>query len=213
MLRRIVGLTLALLLAVGCGKKATTEQQAAAAKSAEAEEIDKRARVVALELIQQAADDARKQREAEKQQRAAALQQLRQTALDHPGRFLEASDLQVVNDGKRRLTSVSLTNTSRFAMSDIRGTVDFHGGPDFHGDNGDVLAQVPVQLTGAIARGGSMIFSEQQHTLSGASIQLPKNPSVVTFTVTSVKLGPDDDLDPPLASPATDGGIASASTR
>ena len=85
-------------------------------------------------------------------------------------------------------TSMSLTNKSKFSMTDIRGTVDYHG-EDSHGNDSGIVAQVPVQLTGAIAPGASMVFSEQQHTLSGAAIQLPKAPSSVTFSVTSVTVG------------------------
>jgi hypothetical protein len=210
MLRRIAAPALALLLVIGCSNSVKKEEQAAAAKSAEAAEIDSRARTVALEVVQQAAEDAKKQRDAENQQRADVRKALRQAAMDHPGLFLDSSNLQLVNDGKRHLTSISLTNNSRFSMSDIQGTVDYHGGADYQGDDGDVLAHVPVQLTGEIASRSSMVFSEQQHTLSAPSVQLPTAPSVVTFTVTSVKLAPDDDIDAP---PGSDAGGASASTQ
>jgi hypothetical protein len=208
MLRRIAGPVLLSLLAIGCSNKTKTEEQAAAAASAEAEEIDKRSKIIAQGLIQQATDEANKEREAERQRKADARKELRQALMSHPGNFVDSSDLQMVNAGKRHLTSISLTNNSKFSISDIRGTVDFHGGPDFHADDGDILAHVPVQLTGAIAPGASMVFSEQQHTLSGVAIQLPKTPSVVTFTITSVKLAPDDDLDAPSAL-AGDAGVAS----
>jgi len=65
---------------------------------------------------------------------------------------------------------------------------------------------VPIQLTGAIAPGASMVFSEQQHTLSGAAIQLPKVPSQVSFTVTSATVG-SEGMD---STTAPDGGVASA---
>jgi uncharacterized lipoprotein NlpE involved in copper resistance len=210
MLRRIAGPAFVLLLAIGCGNKSKQAEQAAAAKSAEAAEIDNRAKAIAEELVQQAADDAKKQRDAENQQRAEARKALRQVAMDHPGLVLESSKLQLVNDGKRHLTSISLTNNSKFSMSDVEGTLDFHGGPDVHGDDSDVLAHVPVQLTGEIASRSSMVFSEHQHTLSTSSIQLATAPTGVTFTVTSVKLAPDDDSDAP---PGADAGGASASTQ
>jgi hypothetical protein len=94
-------------------------------------------------------------------------------------------------------------------MTDIRGTVDYHGGPNDHGDDGDVLAHVPVQLTGTIAAGASMVFSEQQHTLSGAAIQLGKAPSFVTFTVTKVTVG-SEGIDPTPAPAAADAGLGDA---
>lgn len=194
------------LFVVGCSNKAQEVSQAAAAKSAEAVEIDQRSKVIAQGLIQAAAEDADKKRELARQQTADAQKQLHQATVDHPEKFLSSDKLQVVNEGKRRLTSISLTNTSKFSMTDVRGTVDYHGGADPMGDNGDVLAQVPIQLTGAIAPGASMVFSEQQHTLSGAAIQLPKVPSQVSFTVTSATVG-SEGMD---STTAPDGGVASA---
>ena len=194
------------LFVVGCSNKAQEVSQAAAAKSAEAVEIDQRSKVIAQGLIQAAAEDADKKRELARQQTADAQKQLHQATVDHPEKFLSSDKLQVVNEGKRRLTSISLTNTSKFSMTDIRGTVDYHGGADPMGDNGDVLARVPIQLTGAIAPGASMVFSEQQHTLSGAAIQLPKVPSQVSFTVTSATVG-SEGMD---STTAPDGGVASA---
>jgi hypothetical protein len=194
------------LFAVDCSNTAQGASQAAAAKSAEKAEIDERSGVVAQALIQKAAADADQKREAEKQQKAEARTQLRQATIDHPGRFLESNKLQMVDEGRRHLTSISLTNSSKFLMTDIHGTVDYHGGVDYHGDNGDILAQVPVQLTGAIAPGASMVFSEQQHTLSGAAIQLPKVPSSVTFSVTNVTVGLDGIDSTPAPAAAADGG-------
>ncbi len=199
-LRHIAGA--ALLIAVGCGNKAKETSQAAAAKSAEEAKIDQRARAVAQDLIQSAAADADKKRELAKQQQADARRQLRESAVDHPDKFLLSDKLQTTDDGKRRLTSIAITNSSTFSMSDIHGTVDYHG------DHGDVLARVPTQLTGAIAPGASMVFSEQQHTLSGTPIQLPKAPTTVTFTITSVKVG-SEGIDSTSTPAVADGGIAS----
>jgi hypothetical protein len=193
------------LLAVGCGSKAEEASQAAAAKSAEEADIDKRAGAVAQALIQKAAEDADAKRDAAAQQKTDARKQLQQATMDNPGKFLESNKLQMADEGKRHLTSISLTNSSKFSMTDIRGTVDYHGGPEVRGDNGDILAKVPVELTGAIAPGASMVFSEQQHTLSGAAIQLPKVPSVVTFTVTNVTVGSEGIDSTP--APAADAGV------
>jgi hypothetical protein len=201
------------LFAVGCNNKAKEASRAAAAKSAEEAEIDQRSKVVAQGLIQQAADDAEKKRAAAAQQKAEARKKLQQAAIDNPGSVLDSNKLQMVDDGKRHLTSISLTNKSEFSMTDIRGTVDFHGGADYHGDNGDIMAQVPVQLTGAIAPGASMVFSEQQHTLSGAAIQLPKAPAQVTFTVTGAKVG-SEGIDSTAVPMAADGGaVANSGTQ
>ena len=129
----------ALLFAAGCGNKAKNEaSQAAAAKSAEEAEIDERAKVIAQGLIQKAADDAEKKREAAEQQKADALKQLQQDAIAHPGKFLVSDALQTAGEAQRRLTSISLTNKSKFSMTDIRGTVDYHGGSDSRSDNGDI---------------------------------------------------------------------------
>jgi hypothetical protein len=204
-------IALAALFTIGCSNKAKEASKAAAAKSAEAAEIDQRAGAIAQTMIQKAADDADKKREAAEQQKANARKQLQQTTMDHPGSFLESSKLQVVGEAKRHLTSIALTNSSKFSMSDIRGTVDFHAGSDYHGDNGDIMAQVPVELTGAIAPGASMVFSEQQHTLSGAEIQLPKAPGLVTFTVTKVRVGSEGIDSLPVPTTA-DAGVASGGT-
>ena len=195
----------ALLLAVGCGNKAKEASHAAAAKSAEEAQIDERSRVVAQALIEKAAEDADKRRAAAEQQKADARKQLQQATRDHPETFLKSSKLQMVDEGKCHLTSISLTNSSKFSMTDIRGTVDYHGDT---GDTGDILAQVPVQLTGAIAPGASMVFSEQQHTLSGAAIRLPKAPSLVSFTVTNATVG-SEGIDWTPAPAAADAGVAS----
>src|SRR5271170_3168468 len=88
-----------LLFAVGCGNKAKDEaSQAAAAKSAEEAEIDQRARVVAQDLIQKAADDAEKKRQAAEQQKADAIKQLQQDAMAHPGKFLASNALQTAGE-------------------------------------------------------------------------------------------------------------------
>src|SRR6185312_9378470 len=158
----------ALLLTAGCGN-AEKARQAAAAKSAEAAEIDARAKVVAEDLIKKAADDAEKRREADARQKADAIKQLRQNVVDHPASFVESSKLQM-DSGKRRLTSISLTNRSKFSLTEIQGTVDYHA------EDGTVVARVPVQLSGAIAPGAALVFSEQQHTLSGAAAQLASAP-------------------------------------
>jgi hypothetical protein len=193
------------LFAAGCGDKSKGASQAAAAKSAEEADIDKRAGVVAQDLIQKAVDDAKAKRETAERQAADARRELRQAAIDRPGGFLESNKLQMVDEGKRHLTSLSLTNKSTFSMTDVRGTVDYHGGD---GDNGDILAKVPVQLTGTIGPGASMVFSEQQHTLTGASIQLPKAPSQVIFTVTNATVG-SEGIDPAPAVPTVaNAGVA-----
>jgi hypothetical protein len=197
----------ALLLAVGCGSKAQEASQAAAAKSAEEAEIDKRCTVVAQALIEKAAEAADQKREAAERQKLDARTQMRQATVDRPESFLDSNKMQMVDEGKRHLTSISLTNKSKFSMSDIRGTVDYHGDPGAQGDHGDVVARVPVELTGAIAPGASMVFSEQQRTLSGASIQLPtKAPSIVTFTVTHVTVG-SEGIDSTPAPAAADAGV------
>jgi hypothetical protein len=201
----------ALLLTVGCDRKAHEVRAAAAAKSAQEAEIDERSKVIAQGLIQKAQDDANKTRVAAARAQADARKQVHQAATDHPGNFLESSDLQVANDGKRHLTSVALLNKSPFSMSDIHGTADFHGAGSDGGSPGDVMAQVPIQLTGSIAPGASMVFNEQQHTLSGAGIRLPRDPVQVTFTITSARVGMEG-IDSMTTNVAVDGGGAAAMT-
>jgi hypothetical protein len=196
---RCIALTTSLFV-VGCNNHAKEASMAAAAKSAEAVVIDQRAKVVAEDLVRKAAVDADQKQQTAEKQKFDARKQLQQHTTDHPGSFLESSKLQMVEQGKRHLTSIVLTNSSKFSMSDIHGTIDFHD--DSHGNDVGIVAQVPVQLTGAIAPGASMVFSEQQNTLSGASVQLSNPPSSVSFTVTGVKVG-SEGLDAP---PAADGG-------
>jgi hypothetical protein len=200
---RYIALT-GLLFAFGCNNKAKEANQAAAAKSAQAAEIDTRAKAVAEDLIRKAADDTEKKQQTDKQQRFDARKALQQAAIDKPGDFLDSSKLEMAEKGQRHLTSISLTNKSKFSMTDIRGTVDYHGDGS-RGTDGGILAQVPVELTGAIAPGASMVFSEQLHTLAGSTIQLPKTPTSVSFTVTSAKVG-SEGLDTPPAPMAAAGG-------
>jgi hypothetical protein len=205
---RVAGVVVVSLFAVGCSHKAKDAEQAAAAKAAESQLIDERSRVVAVALIDRATADAEKKRVLDRRRRDLARQDERKSVVDHPGLSLAFSELQFADEGKRRLTSLSATNTSKFAISKIRGTVDYHGGEHFHGDNGDIMARVPIELSGAIAPGGSLTFDERQHTLTGASIQLPDSPSRATFTVTSAIVAPLDLEEPP---PSTDADAGSAS--
>jgi hypothetical protein len=192
------------LFAFGCNNGAKEASKAAAAKSAEAVEIDTRAKAIAENLVQKAADDADKKQQAAKLQKADARRQLQQAAIDHPEKFLESSKLQMVEQGKRRLTSIALTNNSKFSMTDIRGTLDFHGENGL-GQASGIMAQLPIELTGSIPPGGSMVFSEQQHTLSGSSITLPKAPSSASFTVTRAKVG-SEGIDETAVPAIQDGG-------
>jgi hypothetical protein len=193
------------LLAVACDGKSKEASRAAAAKSANEAQIDERAKVIAQDLIRRAQDDADKTRETAEQQKTDERKRLHQAAVDHPGDLLESSSLQVADDGRHRLTSVLLTNKSQFSMSEIRGTVDFHGGAGDGGADSEIMAQVPVQLTGAIVPGASMVFSEAQRTIAGAAIRLPRAPLEIRFTVTSAKVG-SEGLDSSPVSVGTDAG-------
>jgi hypothetical protein len=202
---RCIALTTSLFV-VGCNNHAKEASMAAAARSAEAVEIDQRAKIIAEDLVQKAASDADQKQQAAEKQKIDARKQLQQDTMDHPGNFLEPSKLQMVEQGKRHLISIVLTNSSKFSVTDIHGTIDFHG-DDSHGNDVGVVAQLPVQLTGAIAPGASMVFSEQQNTLSGASVQLSKPPTSVSFTITGVKVGSEGlDATPAAAVGAADGG-------
>ena len=186
----------------GCGR-GKNAAQLAEAKKAQETEINDRARSIAGELTREASElDAKRQ--------AAAAQHARDTrraewqrVVDHPEQVLEAANVQTTAGGALRLVSVSVTNKSKYAVTDVRGTVDFHGGDS----DDDVMARVPVKLSGSIGPGASMVFSERQHTLSGAAIKLAKAPSAATFTVVSVTSVDPGGLEP-VATSNTDGGAA-----
>jgi len=187
---------LAMALA-GCGQGKRTAQAAAAQKAQEAE-IDERAKAIAGDLVKKAADDEAKSQLAAAQQARDARRAEWQRVVDHPERVLEADNLETAGGGARRLTSVSITNKSKYAVTDVRGTLDFRGG----GNPDEVMAKVPIALSGSIGPGASMVFSEREHTLTGVAIKLASAASRVTFTVVGVASVDASGLDPPAPSPA-----------
>jgi hypothetical protein len=195
-LRRLSASAVVLVLAFsGCGQDKKAAQEAAAKKAEEAE-IDVRAKAIAGELVQKATDDEAKRQALAAQQAQAAHKAEWQRVVDHPELFLEPSNLETAGASARRLTSISITNKSKYAVTDVRGTLDFHGG-----DNPEVVvAQVPITLSGSIGPGASMVFSERQHTLDGAAIELTRAATRESFTVVGVASVDPGGLEPPAPS-------------
>jgi hypothetical protein len=206
-IRQVCVLPVVLVMALAaCGKSKQVEQQAEAKKAEEAE-IDKRAKAIAGELVQKATEDEAKRQELAAQQKQDARKAEWQRVVDHPDQVLEVGQLETAGSSTQRLTRISVTNKSRFAVTDVRGTLDFH----VRDSAEEVAAKVPVTLTGSIGPGASMVFSERQHTLTGAAIKLDKGPTRVTFTVVGVASVDPGSVEQ--APAAADGGVTPAPDR
>ncbi len=184
---------LVLVIGVGCqsgAKKAAEEKKEEAEISQRATQA---ASAAALKVVQD--DESRRRDEA--QQAALSKKMMRDMVEKSPATFLTVDNLELVNKGAhRRLDSVSLTNNSKFLVSDVRGNLDLHGDSELPGTGNDVVASIPIELTGSIAAGASMVFSVAQHNLAGGTIQLPSSAFHETFTVTGIRSVGDSDDNP-----------------
>ncbi len=183
-----------LVLALGCHGR---EKKAAAQKQLEAQ-VEQRATQLASEQAQQLVAQSEERQNAAAQHAADARAALRNKVLASPADFVDIGEVQVVTrDGYQQLVSVALTNHAEFAMTNLSGALDLHGDVDHPGGQpggGDVVATVPVALTGSIAPGASMRFSAREHTLAATPVKLAQPPSQSTFRVTAVqKVAPVDD--------------------
>jgi len=179
-----------------------------AQQQAENKRLEERARSIAGEMAQRATDEAERRQQTALEQARAERELMRREVSEHPAKFLEVGKVQATDHGWRRLTSLSLTNNSRFAVSNIGGTVDFHGPSDIEPD---ILAQVPVQLSGSLAPGATMTFTQDLHNIAGAAgVRFEEPISHVTFTVRSVEAVTDVDLEQQPEQAPGDGGAENA---
>jgi hypothetical protein len=194
-------LIVGLLVASGCVSEAEKQKQAAEAKQKQDDEIDRRAKVIATEMaakIEQDQDAKRKADDANRQQADEAKHQAevqhaaeaRRKLVQNPAQYFEGASIQLYNKGivnaYRHVVSLSVTNKSRFPVTDVHGTLDFYDA------NKEVFASIPLRLAGSIAPGGTMMFNEGQGTLSGGTVQIGKAIASMNFKVTSVKLVGDE---------------------
>jgi len=147
-------LSLIIALLAGCTseaeKRAQAEQAAALART--------QAELAVLKAKETAAEEARARREKAKQD-----------LLANPSAWFEATDIEFFDKGiintYRELVKVSLMNKSRFAVRDVRGTVQWLR------DNGDEIASVDFSVPGSIAAGDTKTFSKDDGTLTSTTIQ------------------------------------------
>jgi hypothetical protein len=182
----LVAVVALLVGASGCSSR--SKDIAAAKKDVEAE-LDGRAATAASAAVKQALAEDQKNRDERARRVAEARRAEHDDVVKRPEAFLSASNLQTSRKaaGTLQLTSMSLTNTSKYPMTDVRGTLDLHGTTADAGTTSDVISSVPVELAGAIAPGASMVFTSDAHSLVGGAAPVSGTVDRVTFTVTGVK--------------------------
>ena len=201
--RCCVALLVALMFG-GCKSQAEKQKEAEAQKQAQEAEIDKRAQAIADKMAEKIKADDEKKRVADEQKRAEdeeerrradfteklqkqmAESALRQQLLTNPTPFFKASNPQMFDKGiinsYRHLSSIELTNRSKYPVTNIRATLNFLD------SSGQLFATIPVQLAGSLAPGASSVFSEQQDTLKSGTVQMTSKPARTTFAVTHVEI-------------------------
>ena len=191
---------LALLLITGCKSQSEKQREAEALNQARQAEIDKRAQAIAEKMAQKIrADEEAKRaedttqeiarREAESARKARKVDAeaaMRAQIKSNPAPFFQASNIRMLDKGiinsYRHLSSIELTNRSKYAVSRMQGNLNFFDGTD------QVFATIPIGLSGSLAPGASFVFSEQQRTLAGGTVQMTKKPARTEFVVTHVQL-------------------------
>jgi hypothetical protein len=165
-----------LLAIVSCKNEQEQKQHdqavaSAAAIQAAALQQQKDMAVASAAAAQALADDKAAKLKAAADARAAVQQ--------HPDAYLKTSNPQTDNglfNNKRLLTTVTVLNTSHFALTDLSGTVSWTDG------TGASIGTTPFSLAGSIAPGATMTFATANRTLSsGAAISGKANPQI-TFT-------------------------------
>jgi hypothetical protein len=189
--RPLAAVVLLLASAASCSSRS---KDIAAAKRDVEKDMDGRAAAAASAAVKSAMDDQEKQREERARREADAKRAERDAVMKRPEAFLAATNVQTSKKAANTiaLASLSITNTSKYPMTDVRGTLELHGGDMADaGMSTDVIASVPIELSGSIAPGASMSFTAEQHTVSGGSVQVKNPVDRVTFTVTGVRsVGP-----------------------
>ena len=93
----------------------------------------------------------------------------RSNVLQNPGGVLQTSDLKYFDRGflnsYRQLTGVTVLNTSKFPLNNLRGEVDWLA------EDGAKFGSVPFTLKGSIPAGDTKVFSESNGTLTSGTLQ------------------------------------------
>jgi hypothetical protein len=161
---------------VGCH----AQDKAAEAQKQQEAQIETRAQQLAVTV---AADlEARRQAE-ELAHRAAQEKADRETLQLSPKDFFEVSGLQVDNEGigdlLRSVSRLTLTNQTRFTITQVDVRVDFM-------KDGAPAASIPLSLKGALPAGGTRTFSVSDDTLSGAAVKTPSSQTQVVIVSATV---------------------------
>jgi hypothetical protein len=156
--------------------EAAAEAKVRAQLQSEQQEKETKAKERAqLEADAEAKAKARLQVEAKQRMEAE-----RKALLATPSRFLEASDFSLVDDGiihhYRRLAALSVLNHSKFAVTNMRGELEFKTA------GGDTVGSVSFALTGALPAGDSKRFATAQGTLATTKIETSSNNIGAKFT-------------------------------
>ena len=153
-------LTCAVLVVIGIGFSVGCETHADRQRQAEA---------VAAEL--RAQERARERAE-------------RVSVLENPGSVLQTSDLKYFDRGfinsYRQLTGITVLNTSRFALNNVRGEVDWLGA------DGAKFGSVPFTLKGSIPAGDTKVFSDSSGTLQSGTVQGDAKRATIRFTAVEI---------------------------
>jgi hypothetical protein len=156
------GLLLCVLGIAACGgDKARLE-----AERAEEARIEARAQQLAQKIV---ADFEQQERSLEEVRRVQDRLTAQARLLATPNEFFEVSGLRVMTRGDayrplRSVLEVSLTNKSRYAVSQIVAHADFVL-------ENEVIASVPLTLRGGLPAGATRRFSMSDETLAGAAVQ------------------------------------------
>jgi hypothetical protein len=178
----------AVLLCAACDKeKAKLEQQqhdqaiaAAAASSAAAAQAEKDKDTTAAAASQAAVQAAALQAQRDTTDRAKAAADLRSDVQANPGKYLQVTNSQAYDKGLinsyRQLTSLTLLNKSSFALTDLKGSVDWEDA------SGASTGTTPFTLVGSIPAGATLTFSTANGTMTSGTLQTKTNKTQIKFT-------------------------------
>jgi hypothetical protein len=170
-----------LLWALGALSACGGDKARREAERAEEAKVEARAQQLAQRIVAEFVQQERSLEEVRRvQDRLAAQARL----LAAPNEFFEVSGLRLLTRGDnyrplRSVLELSLTNKSRYAVSQINAHADFLL-------EGEVIASVPLTLRGGLPAGATRRFSVSDETLAGAAVQTTA--SEVRVVVSAVML-------------------------
>jgi hypothetical protein len=116
--------------------------------------------------------------------KAQAATELRADVQQHPGKYLQVSNLQDKDKGiinsYRQLTGMTVLNTSKFALNNLSGSVNWLD------DNGASTGTTPFTLSGSIPAGATVTFSTAAGTMTSGTLQSKATKQQVTFAPATI---------------------------